>query len=292
MSGSRPLVSIGIPTFNRPESLRHAIGCISGQTYANLEIIISDNASPGTETKRVVEECMACDSRVRYVRQTAVIGPFENFHFVLNAAKGEFFMWMADDDWRDPTFIESLLHELLTDGEAVLAFCDIVVFDECGNRREDFYRSYLPYLRKLTSDKQGIRLTRFFLQDEGLGKANLIYSLMRRSAITDVSLDSMLKRYGFYGLDSLIVFTLLEKGRLRLVEGALYGCTVGNIKHYVTSETSALKRRQQAIVGQIKYLLGYLRLTSGVIKLIFTILFPVKLVLFYWHAVRRKFVFP
>ena len=31
-----PLVTVGIPTYNRPAGLRHALDCITGQTYRNL----------------------------------------------------------------------------------------------------------------------------------------------------------------------------------------------------------------------------------------------------------------
>lgn len=39
------LVSIGIPTYNRASTLRRTLESVIAQDYANLEIIISDNAS-------------------------------------------------------------------------------------------------------------------------------------------------------------------------------------------------------------------------------------------------------
>jgi glycosyltransferase involved in cell wall biosynthesis len=103
---NEPLVSVGIPTFNRPEGLRRTLRCICGQTYSNLEIIVSDNASPGRETEMVVEEFSRIDPRIKYFRQAANIGPMENFRFVLANASGEYFMWAADDDEWDARFIE------------------------------------------------------------------------------------------------------------------------------------------------------------------------------------------
>lgn len=40
-----PLVSIGIPTYNRPQRLRKTLAGITCQTYSNLEIIVSNNCS-------------------------------------------------------------------------------------------------------------------------------------------------------------------------------------------------------------------------------------------------------
>ena len=64
-----PLVSVGIPTYNRPEGLRRTLECITGQTYRNLEIIVSDNCSPDPEVERVVRSFMAHDARIQYFRQ-------------------------------------------------------------------------------------------------------------------------------------------------------------------------------------------------------------------------------
>lgn len=284
----RPLVSVGVPTFNRPENLRRSLACISGQTYFALEIIVSDNASPGDDTKQVVEEWMQKDKRIKYVRQPLNLGPVANFQYLLDSAKGEYFLWFADDDWRAESYIETLVQELQSDSQAVLAFCDIAVLDERGMRRDDFYKSYLPYLRKLTSSNRLVRMTRFFLQDESLGKANLVYGLMRKNAAKDISLDSLCRHYGFYGLDNLFVFILLGKGTLRLVDGMFYGCTAGNVKHYTLADLPGLKGRLQTTAKQFKYLFAYLGLSSGVLRVVIASLLPVKFVFFCWHILMGK----
>jgi glycosyltransferase involved in cell wall biosynthesis len=53
---NEPLVSVGIPCYNRPEGLKRTLECITGQTYKNLEIIVSDNCSPDPEVERVGRE--------------------------------------------------------------------------------------------------------------------------------------------------------------------------------------------------------------------------------------------
>src|SRR5262249_36893816 len=110
VSGARnPLVSVGIPTFNRPKGLRRTLRLICDQTYPNLEILVSDNASPGSETEWVVREFTEVDPRIKYFRQTANIGPIANFRFVLANASGDYFMWAADDDEWNARFVETCL---------------------------------------------------------------------------------------------------------------------------------------------------------------------------------------
>ena len=50
---SYPLVTVLIPTYNRPYFLSMAIESVLAQTYPNIEIFISDN-SPNEDTKNMI----------------------------------------------------------------------------------------------------------------------------------------------------------------------------------------------------------------------------------------------
>ena len=66
-SVTHPLVTIGIPTYNRGDGyLREALESALAQTYENLEIVVSDNCSTDN-TGEVVEAYD--DPRVSYFRQ-------------------------------------------------------------------------------------------------------------------------------------------------------------------------------------------------------------------------------
>jgi glycosyltransferase involved in cell wall biosynthesis len=103
-----PLVSVGIPTYNRPEGLRKTLEKMTNQTYKNLQIIVADNCSENEEVKLIGEEFQRNDARVTYFRHNRNTGAL-NFQFTLEKAKGTFFMWAADDDDRTLTIIEELL---------------------------------------------------------------------------------------------------------------------------------------------------------------------------------------
>lgn len=116
------LVSVGIPTYNRPHGLKRTLDCITAQTYRHIEIIVSDNDSPGTETESVVRSFMSKDARIRYVRQPINLGPHANFQFVLSAASGQFFMWAADDDEWSDCFIEFGVNNIGDSGSIMTSF--------------------------------------------------------------------------------------------------------------------------------------------------------------------------
>ena len=105
------LVSIGMPTYNRAGLLPRALDALLNQTHKNIELIISDDGSTD-DTEKVCEEYAARDPRVRYIRHPENIGHVTNFVFVLKEARGDYFMWAADDDRWDARFIEKLLGAL------------------------------------------------------------------------------------------------------------------------------------------------------------------------------------
>lgn len=107
MNASTPLVTIAIPTYNRARSyLPQALACAIGQTYRNIEIIVSDNRStddtPGFMARQV-------DPRIRYYRQDKPIAPNDNFNFCLAQARGEYFSLLLDDELIDHQFVAACM---------------------------------------------------------------------------------------------------------------------------------------------------------------------------------------
>lgn len=134
-STRRPLVSIGIPTYNRAAgNLRRVIERSLAQTYTNVEVVVSDNCS-SDHTPELVRAIK--DPRLRYFRQETNIGPNNNFNYCLSQAKGEYFLLFHDDDMIDEDFVEACMGSLKP-GESVGAiFTGVRIIDEHDNVREE-----------------------------------------------------------------------------------------------------------------------------------------------------------
>lgn len=104
---TNPLVSIGLPTYKCETRIRKVLGALLGQDYKDIELIISDDASPD-EGYKIIEEYAKKDKRIKFFHQTKNIGYLRNFELVLREAKGEYFMWAADDDDWKKNFISTL----------------------------------------------------------------------------------------------------------------------------------------------------------------------------------------
>ena len=100
-----PTVSIGMPAYNGAKTLGPVLDALLVQSFMDFEIIISDNASTD-RTATICAAYAARDDRIRYIRQSVNLGAMPNFRFVLEQARGRYFLWAAADDLRSPDFLE------------------------------------------------------------------------------------------------------------------------------------------------------------------------------------------
>lgn len=129
MSASSPLVSVVIPTRNRPHYLGEAIASALAQTYENIEILVRDNASDDA-TRRMVESFS--DPRISYHRHTVNIGPTRNVIDACLTANGKYVAHLHDDDIWEADFLEKLVPPLEEHPDAVIAFSDHHIIDSAG----------------------------------------------------------------------------------------------------------------------------------------------------------------
>lgn len=119
-ANSEPLVTVGLPTYNRPAGLKKCLETIISQSYKNLEIIISDNCSTDELVQQVILEFAAKDNRIKHFRQPVNIGLEENFNFVYAKATAGYFTWMSDDDYFDTNYVAECVQFLQRNAGYVL----------------------------------------------------------------------------------------------------------------------------------------------------------------------------
>lgn len=107
---SKPLVSVIIPTFQRASTLNRAIYSALAQTYASLEVIVSDNGS--TDGTEKILSRAAEHPRVRVVRQAQNIGPVPNWRAAVQTADGDLIKVNWSDDWMEAHVVEHLVQSL------------------------------------------------------------------------------------------------------------------------------------------------------------------------------------
>lgn len=109
----RPLLSICIPTLNRPEFLLQALESIALEKDAaeHIEICISNNGSESDYSKveaRIASLSTSLD--IKYIRHQPRIPLDQNHHFVKKLATSEYIYFLGDDDF----FLRGSLGKLLS----------------------------------------------------------------------------------------------------------------------------------------------------------------------------------
>lgn len=128
-------VTIAIPTLNRSGYFRMALESARAQTYENVEIVVSDNAS--TDNTPVVISAFEDDPRVRAFRQNVKLSMVDNWNACVAAATGDYFLMLSDDDLLEPEAIEALVggfeHGPLPQESVGVVYCQGRVIDENGS---------------------------------------------------------------------------------------------------------------------------------------------------------------
>jgi len=210
MKSKFPLVSIGMPVYNGEKYIRQALDSLLGQTYKNFELIISDNASTD-ETKNICEEYAKRDKRIKYIRQKENMGGANNLRFVLEQATGEYFMWAAHDDRREPSAIKSALSCFMTNGNIVFAgsYFDIINY-VTGHTKE---HSDIP---KLSEGNNAFQNCCLLLRQP---EPSFIYGLFRTDTLKKTHFIAI--DYFDFG-DVYLLYEIATMGKMRIVPLVLY----------------------------------------------------------------------
>jgi glycosyltransferase involved in cell wall biosynthesis len=121
-----PLVSVAMPTFNRPEYLRRALEGVVAQSHVNLEILVGDNGNSSI-TREIVESFN--DPRITYIGREQNLGMALNVLSLFKQGRGDYFCVLADDDFWGEDFVAKLVTALEQHPSAGMAFSDYFVVD-------------------------------------------------------------------------------------------------------------------------------------------------------------------
>ena len=206
-----PLVSIGVPTYNRVAGMRRAVESVLAQTYTNWELLISDNASTD-DTAEEVARLAASDERISVVTQPRNLGPTGNFNQVLTGRRGDYVLIVADDDWIAPNYLEECVGLLERDPSVAVA-----------GGADVYFRDGEEYVRGPAVDvlhgSPGRRLNDYYAQ---VYFNATFYGVMRRSAV-----EPALPMRNALGNDWLLVASVIAAGKARTMPATTINRSLG-----------------------------------------------------------------
>jgi glycosyltransferase involved in cell wall biosynthesis len=196
-----------MPVFNSERTIREAVNAVLGQSFDDIELIISDNNSTDG-TRAICEEYAAHDRRVRYVRNSRNIGIAANYNAVFRLARARYFKWASSNDMVLTTFLEQCFDFLARHDRVVLVHCGTRLFTD-GALYEDTHDD----LNLLDEDP----CVRFRSLLERMRLNNAMNGLIRASALAKTPLMR-----GFYGSDCSLMAELVLRGKFAELPEVLF----------------------------------------------------------------------
>ena len=127
-----PLVSIIIYNFNYGKYLRECVESALNQTYENIEIIMSDNASTDDSWEIFVELERSHKGKIFIARNYQNFGTDHNFAVCWTARKGAFHVVCGSDDILEPNFVEKAMRVMQNHPNIGYVMCHRSIIDAEG----------------------------------------------------------------------------------------------------------------------------------------------------------------
>jgi glycosyltransferase involved in cell wall biosynthesis len=101
-----PLVSVIVPTYNRPEMLAEALRSVLAQTFPDFEIIVVNDA--GVDVKPLIDHFNS-SGNIRYINKETNQGLAAARNTGIGVARGKYIAYLDDDDIYYPDHLETLV---------------------------------------------------------------------------------------------------------------------------------------------------------------------------------------
>jgi glycosyltransferase involved in cell wall biosynthesis len=178
---SAPRATVAIPTYNRAAFLRESLESALAQTLADIEIVVSDNASTD-ETPDVVASFR--DPRLTYERLETNVGLHANLSRCLALGSAPYVAVLQDDDLMFPANLERKVAALVGRPQAALAHAPFRFIDERGAVLSDS----VDWWKSEADVESGAEFIRGMLE-RGV-RVDMSSWLVRRDAVRDLRFES------------------------------------------------------------------------------------------------------
>ncbi len=140
-----PLISVCIPTYNRPTQLAALLESITAQEGDDFEIVVSDDGSPrSVEIESAADQSSKKHSGIPHTfhRNDRTIGYDANLRRLLRMAKGEYCLFMGDDDLMLPGAIQQVRGVIQNHAGVGVVLRSYYSVDRVTRRVRDIHRHF------------------------------------------------------------------------------------------------------------------------------------------------------
>ena len=152
-------IDILVATYNSNINfLRMQLDSLLSQTYSNIRVIISDDASSKSETKDFLTEYSKKDNRITLFLNEKNRGYVKNFEFLLEKSDANYIMFCDHDDIWYNTKVQKMYDKLVSE-DVDLVYCNAKQIDEKGKILQESYIDY-KHLPKMNGKNSTLACSR------------------------------------------------------------------------------------------------------------------------------------
>jgi glycosyltransferase involved in cell wall biosynthesis len=171
MSGDEPLVSVVVPSYDRPDRLHDALDSVAEQTYDRIEVVVVDDHSPEPVEQSLTDRRDGYPHELTVVRHDTNRGASAARNTGIERVEGSWIAFLDDDDAWAPDKLARQVDRIRGDDEVGVVYTGMRVVDDDGNT-----------LRTQRATHSG-DLTRTLLCRNVVGSFSVV--MVRRAAIED-----------------------------------------------------------------------------------------------------------
>lgn len=134
---NKPLVSVLIFNYNYGRYLRECLDSVFTQTYENIEICLSDNASTDDSWNIALEYARKYPGIMTITRNRRNFGLDANFANCFLNARGKYFIQLCSDNALMPEYIKQCVNALESHPSAAFAMVHRMLINKHGQRSEE-----------------------------------------------------------------------------------------------------------------------------------------------------------
>ena len=132
-------ISIIIPVYNAEHTLDKCLESLCNQTLKDIEIICINDKSSDNSLEKLLEYSNA-DCRIKVINLEKNVGAGVARNIALDAAKGDYILFVDADDWIDLNACEELYNQISAYNNDFIIFDLINYYEETQTEKHDEYR--------------------------------------------------------------------------------------------------------------------------------------------------------
>lgn len=264
---SSPAVSIIVPVHDAQDFLAECLASIERQTLENIEVICVNDASTD-ESRDIIEAFASQDARFKLLDLARNLGVSAARNAGMDAAQGEYVMFMDADDWYPAdTTVEHLYNAAKSHGMAIAAGETTEVDMESGRLRTDFRDD--EHLHIYNFDREGVveyrewqgdfRFTSFIFLRQLLTKNAIRFPDLVRHEDPVFLVKALLAAGSFYAIPEPVYrYRVNYKGATerRLSQQALDDAVEAHLQLLMLAEENDLQQLRSLVVKSLRWYLA------------------------------------